>query len=190
MKASREKHLAVIVCIAFSFLAACRKQETAPAEPSILIQNVTVIDPGTSSVIPATSVLVIGNKIQAVAPAAQLSNTGARIVDGTGKYLIPGLWDMHVHTNMGDWIPGATEVTLPLFVANGVTGIRTMGDELPSILQWRDAISQGKLLGPRMVSSGPMLDGPKPNFPASKQIATMPWIASRPRASTLSRYSH
>jgi imidazolonepropionase-like amidohydrolase len=100
MKANREKHLALILCIASSFLVACRKQETTPAELSILIQNVTVIDPATSSVTPATSVLVIGNKIQAVAPAAQLANTRARLVDGTGKYLIPGLWDMHVHTNM------------------------------------------------------------------------------------------
>src|SRR3984957_2561916 len=148
MKASREKYLAVILCIASTFLAACRKQETAPVEPSILIKNVTVIDPFTGSVTPATSVLVTGGKIQAVAPAGQLSNIRARVVDGTGKYLIPGLLDMHVHTNMGDWIPGATEVTLPLFVANGVTGIRTMGDALPSILQWRDAIAHGKLLGP------------------------------------------
>ena len=97
---------------------------------------------------------------------------GARIVDGSGKFLIPGLWDMHVHTIMGDWMPGATRITLPLMVANGVTGIRTMGDELPTILQWRDAVAQGKLLGPRMVSSGPMLDGPKPNYPASVQITT------------------
>ena len=79
---------------------------------------------------------------------------------------------MHVHALMGDWIPGATEVTLPLFVANGVTGIRTMGDELPAILRWREAITKGTLLGPRMVSSGPMLDGPTPNFPASLQIAS------------------
>jgi cytosine/adenosine deaminase-related metal-dependent hydrolase len=172
MRANHEKHLAVLLCIVSCSLVACRKQETTPAELSILIKNVTVIDPATSSVTPATSVLVTGSRIQAVVPAAQLANTRARIIDGTGKYLIPGLWDMHVHTNMGDWIPGATDVTLPLFVANGVTGIRTMGDELPSILQWRDAIAQGKLLGPRMVSSGPMLDGPKPNFPASVQIAT------------------
>lgn len=154
-------------------LAACRVQRTPPTEHSILIKNVTVINPGTSSVLPSTSVLISNGKIQAVAAAAQLSAPNqATIVDGTGKYLIPGLWDMHVHTIMGDWMPGATQVTLPLFVANGVTGIRTMGDELPTILQWRDAIAQGKLLGPRMVSSGPMLDGPKPNFPASLQIAT------------------
>jgi imidazolonepropionase-like amidohydrolase len=140
--------------------------------PSILIQNITVIDPGENSITPATSVLLTGTRIQAVAPAGQLSAPNARVIDGTGKYLIPGLWDMHVHTLMGDWMPGATDVTLPLFVANGVTGIRTMGDELPAILQWRDAIAQGKLLGPRMVSSGPMLDGPKPNFPASVHIAS------------------
>jgi imidazolonepropionase-like amidohydrolase len=153
-------------------LTGCRKQAIPPADSSILIQNVTVIDPGASTVTPATSVLLAGGKIQAVAPAGQLSRGDARVIDGTGKYLIPGLWDMHVHTIMGDWMPGATEVTLPLFVANGVTGIRTMGDELPTILEWREAIARGKLLGPRMVSSGPMLDGPKPNFPASLQIAS------------------
>jgi imidazolonepropionase-like amidohydrolase len=160
------------LCVACAFLTACRRQETPPAEPSILIQNVTVIDPGKNSVTPATSVLLAGGKILAVASGRSLSAPGARVIDGTGKFLIPGLWDMHVHTLMGDWMPGATEVTLPLFIANGVTGIRTMGDELPTILQWRDAIAQGKLLGPRMVSSGPMLDGPKPNFPASVQIAS------------------
>jgi imidazolonepropionase-like amidohydrolase len=156
------------LCVVLAFLTACRQQET----PSILIQNVTVIDPGENSITPVASVLLAGGKIQAVAPAGQLAAPNARVIDGTGKYLIPGLWDMHVHTLMGDWMPGATDVTLPLFVANGVTGIRTMGDELPAILQWRDAIAQGKLLGPRMVSSGPMLDGPKPNFPASVQISS------------------
>jgi imidazolonepropionase-like amidohydrolase len=173
MKLKSRQLLPIAVSLVCGFLVACRKPAAPAAGQAILIRNATVINPGTSSVLPSTSVLVVNGKIQAVAPAAQLSAPGgALVVDGTGKYLIPGLWDMHVHTDMGDWIPGATQVTFPLFVANGVTGIRTMGDELPTILQWRDAIAQGKLLGPRMVSSGPMLDGPKPNFPASVQIAT------------------
>jgi len=173
MKLNRRQLLPLAVSLACSFLVACRKPAALGAGQTILISNATVINPGTSSVLPSTSVLVVNGKIEAVAPAAELTAAeGALVVDGTGKYLIPGLWDMHVHTDMGDWIPGATKVTLPLFVANGITGIRTMGDELPTILQWRDAIAQGKLLGPRMVSSGPMLDGPKPNFPASVQIAT------------------
>jgi imidazolonepropionase-like amidohydrolase len=171
--AGRRQLLPVALSLFSSLLVSCRTQGSPAADPAILIENVTVVNPGTSSVLRTTSVLISHGEIQSVAPAKQLQAPGgASIVDGTGKYLIPGLWDMHVHTTMGDWIPGATQVTLPLFIANGVTGIRTMGDELPTILQWRDAVAEGKLLGPRMVSSGPMLDGPKPNFPASVQIAT------------------
>ncbi len=173
MKPNHAPLLWIVLAIAASVPIACRKQEAAPAEQPIFVQNITVINPGTSSVTPSTSVLISHGKIEAVAPSGQLqAPKNAHVVDGTGRYLIPGLWDMHVHTIMGDWMPGATQITLPLFVANGITGVRTMGDQLPTILEWRDSIAQGKLLGPRMVSSGPMLDGPKPNFPASVQIAT------------------
>jgi imidazolonepropionase-like amidohydrolase len=94
------------------------------------------------------------------------------VIDGTGKYLIPGLWDMHVHTFFGDWVPGGKEVTLPLFIANGVTGVRDMGSDLEPILAAAKEIDQHRLLGPRMVIAGPMLDGPKTQFPASIAIAT------------------
>jgi imidazolonepropionase-like amidohydrolase len=95
-----------------------------------------------------------------------------RRIDGTGKFLIPGLWDMHIHTFFGDWVPGGREVTLPLFVANGVTGVRDMGSDLDLILAARSDVAAGRLLGPRMVVSGPMLDGPKTQFPAALKIAT------------------
>lgn len=93
-------------------------------------------------------------------------------VNGTGKYLIPGLWDMHVHMVFGDWFPRGKEVTLPLFLANGITGVRDMGGELEVLQQWRKEISAGTLLGPRIVMSGPMLDGPKPRFPSSIAITS------------------
>jgi imidazolonepropionase-like amidohydrolase len=93
-------------------------------------------------------------------------------VNGTGKYLIPGLWDMHVHMVFGDWFPRGKEVTLPLFIANGITGVRDMGGELDVLQQWRKEISAGTLIGPRIVMSGPMLDGPQPRFPSSIAIKT------------------
>jgi imidazolonepropionase-like amidohydrolase len=95
-----------------------------------------------------------------------------KIVDARNKFLIPGLWDMHVHTIFGDWIPGGKDVSLPLFVANGITGIRDMGGDLDTLLQWRSQISAGAILGPRMIIAGPMLDGPKSRFPSSISIAT------------------
>jgi len=78
---------------------------------------------------------------------------------------------MHVHTIFGDWIPGGKEVSLPLFVANGVTGVRDMGGDLDTLLEWRKQIASGTLLGPRMIIAGPMLDGPKSRFPSSLSIA-------------------
>ncbi|HMG23685.1 MAG TPA: amidohydrolase family protein [Kofleriaceae bacterium] len=97
---------------------------------------------------------------------------GARTIDAAGKFIIPGLWDMHVHTFFGTWVPGGKEVTLPLLIANGVTGARDMGSELAPILEARAAIAQHRLLGPRLVVAGPMLDGPRTQFPASIAIAT------------------
>src|SRR5205807_1378905 len=64
------------------------------------------------------------------------------------------------------------EITLPLFVANGITGVRDMGGELEVLQQWRKEIAAGRLIGPRIVMSGPMLDGPKPRFPSSIAVKT------------------
>jgi len=66
---------------------------------------------------------------------------GAKTVQATGKYLIPGLWDMHVHTVFGDWLPRNEKVVLPLFVANGVTGVRDMGGDLEPLKKWRARIA-------------------------------------------------
>ena len=101
-------------------------------------------------------------------------------IDGKGKFLIPGLWDMHIHTFFGDWVPGGKEVTLPLFIANGITGVRDMGSDLDPILAARRDVASGALLGPRMVVSGPMLDGPKSQFPAADRDRRRPRTAAAP----------
>jgi len=140
---------------------------------AVVIAHVTVIDPAGGAVHKDWSVAVEGDRIAYAGPAAAIRvPPSAQVVDGSGKFLIPGLWDMHIHTFFGDWVPGGREVTLPLLLANGVTGVRDMGSDLDPILKARDEIAHGQLLGPRMVISGPMLDGPKSPFPASITIAT------------------
>ena len=85
---------------------------------------------------------------------------GARVVEGKGKYLIPGLWDMHVHT--------ADPSFLPLYLANGVTGVRDMHALDPDrIFGLRKQVQEGKQPGPRIVAAGPLVDGPKPFVPGS-----------------------
>jgi imidazolonepropionase-like amidohydrolase len=134
---------------------------------------VNVIDVSRGTVAADSTVVLAGGRIVDVGKSAEVHIPhGAQVVDGSGKFLIPGLWDMHVHMVFGGWFPQSREITLPLFVANGVTGVRDMGGELDVLQRWRREISQGTLLGPRIVTSGPMLDGPKPRFPSSVAIAS------------------
>jgi imidazolonepropionase-like amidohydrolase len=86
---------------------------------------------------------------------------GARVIDAGGKFLIPGLWDMHVHWYNRD--------TLTLFTANGVTGIREMFGN-SDLLRWRDEVAKGSLQGPRMVVASPIIDGPQPVWPNSISV--------------------
>jgi len=143
----------------------------------IVITHATIINPGTSSVQANRTVVIKGNRILSVSDTAQFqSPKNARVIDATGQYLIPGLWDMHVHSAFGDWFPGGRDIILPLFIANGITGVRDMGGDAPVLFEWRREIAEGEIIGPRMVISGPMLDGYLPDgklrFPSSIAITT------------------
>ena len=141
--------------------------------PELHIEDVTIINVAGGPPRPHQCVIVRGNRIADVTDqqnCAQRKDDGVIRIQGKGKFLIPGLWDMHVHMVFGDWFPHGLDVTLPLFVANGITGVRDMGGELDVLQQWRKEISAGTLIGPRIVMSGPMLDGPKPRFPSSIAI--------------------
>jgi imidazolonepropionase-like amidohydrolase len=146
----------------------------APGEArAVAFTHVAVIDAEKGAAQPDATVVVEGNRITAVGPSGEVRiPAGSRVVDGTGKFLSPGLWDMHVHTFFGDWVPGGREVTLPLFLAFGVTGVRDMGSDLEPILSARRDVERGSQIGPRLIVSGPMLDGPKSQFPAALKIAT------------------
>jgi len=118
----------------------------------VVIRNVTVID-GTGSD-PQTSMTVVieESKISAIDKEGSIEPaSSARVIDGTGKYLIPGLWDMHVHLRDLDG-------TLPLFIVNGVTTVRDMGSELKKTVELREQIDAGKLVGPRIKTSGMMIE--------------------------------
>jgi len=141
--------------------------------PVVSIVNVTLIDVTGGPPQLHRTVIVRNGKIAEIHYSTDVKGKPPGVqVNGTGKFLIPGLWDMHVHMVFGDWFPRGKEVTLPLFIANGITGVRDMGGELEVLQQWRKEIAAGTLIGPRMVMSGPMLDGPQPRFPSSIAIKT------------------
>jgi imidazolonepropionase-like amidohydrolase len=139
---------------------------------TLAIDHVNLVDAtGTPPQPDMTVVVKDGRIVDLVKSDAVHVPADARVVDASGKYLIPGLWDMHVHEAFGDWVPPDEKVVLPLFVANGITGVRDMGGELEVLKVWRAEIAAGRLLGPRMIISGPMLDGPVPHFPSSAPVA-------------------
>src|SRR5947207_3616407 len=149
-------------------------QHNTPAQ--IVITHVTVINPDTSSFQPNRTVVISGDRIVSVNDSKNSKKTDAHVIDATGQYLIPGLWDMHVHSAFGDWFPGGRDIILPLFVANGVTGVRDMGGDVTVLSEWRRQIARGEIVGPRMIISGPMLDGYLPDaklrFPSSIAVTT------------------
>ena len=140
---------------------------------AVVLRNATVVDVRTGALRPGQAVMIKGGKIAWIGPDREMQIArDAPSVDCSGLYVIPGLWDMHVHLVFGDWFPKGRKISLPLFVANGVTGVRDMGSDLETVQEWRAEITAGVSIGPRIYTSGPMLDGPKPRFPSSVAIAT------------------
>jgi imidazolonepropionase-like amidohydrolase len=119
----------------------------------LAITDVTVVD-GTGRPPRAhMTVIVSGGKITAVDSAPRVGPPrGARIVDGRGKFLIPGLWDMHVH------LAKAGAPSLALFIANGVTSVRDLGGDFSVVQRWRSDIATGARVGPRIRTAGPILE--------------------------------
>jgi imidazolonepropionase-like amidohydrolase len=154
------------------FAGTANAQKTSPND-LVVINNVSVVDVRSGAVLADQTVILERNHIASVGPSKTAKYPrNAPSVNGHGYFLIPGLWDLHVHLMFGDWFPGAQDITLPLLIANGVTGVRDMGSELETVQDWRNEIEAGRLLGPRIFTSGPMLDGPKPRFPSSIAITT------------------
>jgi cytosine/adenosine deaminase-related metal-dependent hydrolase len=131
----------------------------------LVFTHVTIIDVTGAPVKSDMTVAIDGNRISELGPSTKLRvPQDAQVVDATGKFLIPGLWDMHVHWFRYD------KAFLQLFPINGVTGVRIMWGA-PIHFAWRKEIEEGALLGPRMTIAGTILDGPKPIWPGSMAIS-------------------
>jgi imidazolonepropionase-like amidohydrolase len=139
---------------------------------TLTITNATVIDVATGALRRGSTIVVDGRRIASVGPATATRPSQGQVVDGRGMYVIPGLWDMHTHAYFGWSQEFGDTYVLPMFVANGITGIRDMGSDLDAVLRARAEVAAHRLAGPRMVVSGPMLDGPQVTFKASLPIRT------------------
>jgi hypothetical protein len=124
------------------------------------LDHINIINVETGSILKEQSVFIDGNRIGSIS-SSPVKNPKFTVYDCTGKYLIPGLWDMHIH-DAGDDSSNRNEY-VPLFLANGVTGIRDMWGS-QEMLNLRNDIKAGRFTGPRMVVGSPIIDGEKPFF--------------------------
>lgn len=143
--------IALCLALAIALGAAGRAQSLVRR---VVFANVTVIDAAGALPKPNTTVVIVGDRITDIGPSAKIKiPKNAQVIDGRGKFLIPGLWDMHAHVNE------IGEAGLALFIANGVTGIREMGGgDFAQLKSWREKIENGTMIGPRIKLSGPILE--------------------------------
>jgi imidazolonepropionase-like amidohydrolase len=138
---------------------------------TLTITHATVVDVSNGQLHPGSTVVIQGSRITSVVVHGPTPTSG-KVVDAHGRFLIPGLWDMHTHVFFDRTAADGNDLILPLFVAFGITGVRDMGSALDPVLEARDAIAAHRLLGPRMVVSGPMLDGSTSSYKAAIAITT------------------
>jgi hypothetical protein len=141
----------------------------------VLIRDATVIDVVKGARIHKCSVLIHDDKIAAVG-VGLAAPKHAVVIEAAGKFVIPGMWDMHVQ------LRGREQ--LPLYLAYGVTGVRDMGSELAKVLAWRAAIGKAELLGPHIETCGPLIDG----FPSGDP--KLPVVMVRSPAEARSAFDH
>lgn len=147
----------------------------AAAEPvDLLIRHATVVDVIAGKLRADRAIAVRGDRIVAIEPDAKAARFNAqRSIDASGKYAIPGLWDMHVHFGGGDKLIEENKNLLPLYVAHGIAAVRdAAGDLSPSVFEWRDAVAAGRLEGPTIFTSGPKLEGYKSIWPGDIEVGS------------------
>jgi imidazolonepropionase-like amidohydrolase len=138
------------------------------SQPTLVLSGVTVIDTENGDLKPDYDVIISGDRIISLGPQGSITiPEGIEVIQAKGKFLIPGLWDMHVHAHR----EGRHESFYPLFVANGVTGIQEMGSHLATLLELREAWNV-EILGPRVIWSTPMFDGIPPSWSHGLGIET------------------
>jgi len=133
----------------------------------IVIHNIDIVDTVSGELLENRTVTIRDGAITGIEDGSR-EFTGERVIEGTGKYLVPGLWDMHVHFRGGEELIEENRDLLPLYIANGVTTVRDAGGDItPAIQEWAKQIEAGEMAGPRIFTPGPKLDGPNASWDGS-----------------------
>lgn len=151
--------LLLVLTLLFSINNYAQKKIVA----DFLIQNINVINVVNGTVQSNQSVAIKGNKIIAIDAPTKATQT----IDGTGKYLIPGLWDMHTHYNWNYTFANG------LLVGNGITGIREMWGDMTTIQHIRAQVKADSMIAPDIYASGNIIDGKPQIWPGSAGVSTL-----------------
>src|SRR6185369_16933190 len=154
--------LLTLIVVAASVIASAAYAQN-PAD--VLIRHATIVDVEHARLIADQAVVTAGDRILAVGPDGTISRAwkASKTLDAGKRFLISGLWDMHVHFGGGVDLIEENKALLPLYVAHGITTIRDCSGDLPEqVLAWRREIAGGALFGPTLLSSGPKIEGIKP----------------------------
>ncbi|RAI99406.1 imidazolonepropionase-like amidohydrolase [Chitinophaga skermanii] len=144
------------------FIALCCTIKLLAQNP-VLIRDVNVVDVSTGKTNHHQFIFIKNDRIESITGKTPSVPNNTTIVEAKGKFIIPGLWDMHGHTQSAGFY-------FPLLICNGVTGVRDMFDDIKLVREWRTKIQNGELLGPVIYASGPIVDGPQPIWPGSAKV--------------------
>ena len=145
----------------------------------IVFSDVNVVDVENGQILEHRDVHVEGDRIKSVTEHRREPHPAGRSVSGKGRYLVPGLWDMHVHFRIDKFQNGRNppemleenKDLLPLYLAFGITAVHDMGSDITaSVLKWRSDIESGDLLGPSIFITGPKIEGAEPHYGGSISV--------------------
>ncbi|MER3376633.1 MAG: amidohydrolase family protein [Allomuricauda sp.] len=147
-------------------LAACQDKKTEVVDLAILNANVIDLESGEVTV---KNIYITNGEIKALlASDSENIYKADSLIDATGKYVLPGFWDNHIHLRGGDTLIANNKNFLKLFIANGVTTVRDAGGDLTtSVMEWKKQIANERLVGPTIFTAGPKIDGPNATWAGS-----------------------
>jgi imidazolonepropionase-like amidohydrolase len=145
-----------------------RRLTHTPKSGTLVVTNARLFDPATLKVAPDTTIVVRGNRIEAVGTDVAIPSDATRI-DAAGKTVIPGLWDMHVHLSPSDGL---------LDIGNGVTTVRDLANDIDSLLALRKKFNDGTAIGPRVIMAG-FIEGTSQYAGPTKVLVSTPEEATK-----------
>ena len=147
----------------------CQPKESV----DILITHAEVIDVESGEILSDQMIGIKDGSIAFISDDYSKNYDARETIEADGKYVIPGLWDMHIHFRGGEELIEENKNLIPLFLANGITGVREAGGDMTNkIFEWQDAIKAGNMVGPKIFTSGPKLDGPGGTWAGSIPVTT------------------